>query len=383
MPDPTIAVVGAGALGAASAWHLARETSAQVRVLDRGRSHGATPQGAGLITPLVEHPEDVGLVQRSRTLYERLSGSTSFSLEATGGVLVHGPEHRRLVDRRARMWRAHGVETRAAKPDALAELPGCRGLSLDADERAHVSPADAWADPAAAVDAMLDEVRAAGGTVDLDARVDRVDGSGVHLASGERVPTDRTVLAAGVWTPALLDHAWRPPILAYRAQAVHLDHALDATPGPVVHDAPHDLYWRPSGAGALAGDGTDLAPHEVAREPEPDPDIGERLAARLAARCPTAAPVEAGEARAGYAAGTPDTRPLVGPAPGLEEVVLCTGANGFGFMRAPALGELAAQHALDRAPTLPARGGDPARFEDPPAEFPLAEGFSLDAPEDG
>lgn len=378
MPDPTIAVVGAGALGASAAWHLARETPAQVHVIDRDPSRGTTPRGAGLATPLVEHPEDVGLVQRSRTLYERLDAATRFSLEATGGLLVGGPEHRELLDRRSRMWRAHGVEVQAAGPDTLEDLPGCRELSLDGDERAYLSPADAWADPEAAVDAMLERVQAAGGTVELGTPVERVTARGVELADGERVPAERTVLAAGVWTPALLDHVWQPPIGAYRAQAVGLEHALDETPGPIVHDAAAGLYWRPTASGALAGDGTDLADHDVSSAPEPDEDLGERLAALFAQRCPTAAPVEPGQARAGYAAGTPDTRPLVGPLPGLDEVVLCTGANGFGFMRAPALGELAAHHALDRAPPLPAPATDPARFEDPPDAFPLREGFALD-----
>jgi glycine/D-amino acid oxidase-like deaminating enzyme len=379
VPDPTVAVVGAGALGAATAWQLTRVSDAQVRVLDPDPARGATPRGGGVLTPRVPEPADVGLVQRSLDAYRDLANrEQAFEVREAGGVIVEGPEHRERLDRLARVWRAHDVETRAGDADALADLPGCEGLSLDDDERGHVSPADAWADPEAGRQAMIDAARRAGATL-VEAPVRAAEPGGPLLADGEAVPAEVTVLAAGVWTPALVEGPWMPPVGAYRAQVCRLEHALEATPGPVVHDVPCGTYWRPAGPGAaLVGDGTDLDRHDPDAAPRPDGDLGDRLAARFAARCPPTAPAEPTTARAGFEAGTPDTDPLVGPVPGREDLVLCTGGNGYGFMRAPALGELAAADALGRDPPAPAPHARPDRFEDPPPEFALREGFALD-----
>jgi glycine/D-amino acid oxidase-like deaminating enzyme len=53
VPASTVAVVGAGALGAATAWQLTRASDAQVHVVDPDPARGATPRGGGVLTPRV------------------------------------------------------------------------------------------------------------------------------------------------------------------------------------------------------------------------------------------------------------------------------------------------------------------------------------------
>jgi sarcosine oxidase len=50
---------------------------------------------------------------------------------------------------------------------------------------------------------------------------------------------------------------------------------------------------------------------------------------------------------------TESSRPLVGPLPGAENVVLLAGFSGHGFKLAPAFGDIAADLALDGASEQP------------------------------
>lgn len=50
---------------------------------------------------------------------------------------------------------------------------------------------------------------------------------------------------------------------------------------------------------------------------------------------------------------TGSTRPLVGPLPGCDDIVLLAGFSGQGFKMSPAMGDLAADLALDGHTDLP------------------------------
>lgn len=379
MLDPELIVVGAGALGAATAWEAA-EAGADVLVLERGAPcSGTSPLGAGLVSRLIWRPDEIGLVDRSVDAFRRLDSviGDRFTYHETGSVTVVGPEHEREAERLLRVWRAHGIDVEPVETGRLDDVPGLAGLELTADETALVTDADGWAVTTDAVGAMLDRVEDAGGEIQAHTPVERVDDGGVHLEDGDRRRAGAVVVAAGVWTPELFDHGWRPPILAYRAQAAALQHGQPSTPGPCVHDVPNHTYWRPEGPGKLvAGDGTDLSEHATDREPTTDGRFAAELKGRVVDRWPGAGEAKLVRDWAGLAASTPDARPLVGAVPGLETVYLCAGANGFGFMRAPALGEAAAHAALDRDPPVAPTGMRPERFEDPPASFEMEEGFA-------
>lgn len=381
MDRHALVVVGQGALGAAAAWQAVELGVEDVLVLDRGAPcSGTSPRGVGLVNLLLEHPEDIGLVKRSIEAFERLDAAAgpSFTYHDTGGLLIVGADQADEAERRRRLWRAQAVDVRRVDPGDVRGLPGTEGLSLAADEHAYLSEGDGWTVTTDAVAAMLDRVEAAGGQLAPNTPVDRVDDGTVHLASGRRIEADAIVLAAGIWTPELIDHAWPVPVQAYRAQAVCLEHGQEATPGPCVHDAVTHAYWRPEGPGKLIiGDGTDLAPHDPEADPRTDPDLPNRLLERLVERWPAARGALLVRAWAGLEAGTPDARPLVGSVPGMDRVVLCTGGNGFGFMRSPALGEAAARIALGKAPPVPIQGARPERFDDPPERFEMREGFSF------
>jgi glycine/D-amino acid oxidase-like deaminating enzyme len=73
----------------------------------------------------------------------------------------------------------------------------------------------------------------------------------------------------------------------------------------------------------------------------------------------------------------------VGPHPDAEGLFLAVGDNGFGFMRSWAIGAVLAHTMVDGVLPVPVprdvvRRFDPARFwPEPPAAFPVVEGYSL------
>lgn len=377
-----LVVVGAGALGAATAWHATRLGARRVLLVDRdGVCSGTSARGAGLVTRLLWEPVDVGLVERSIDWFRDLEeeAGRDFHYNETGSLLIVGPEHEDVIDRVFRRWRAQAIRLKSVPPRQVPDIPGCEGLELDKSEQAFLTEDDGWCSTTAAVEAMVDRARANGAEVRTGQPVDRVSADGVGMADGERVEADAVVVAAGARSRELFEDGWRPPLNAFRAQAAELEHDA-GRPGPIVHDTPNRTYWRPAAPDRLVvGDGTDLSPHDTEEGAQADPDFAARVAERLADRWPATEGASEVDSWAGLEAATPDARPLLGPVPDREDVYLCTGGNGFGFMRSPALGEAVAHDVLGKGPPVPITSCRPSRFEaGVGTEFQMQEGFALD-----
>lgn len=376
-----VVVVGAGAMGAATAWHAAR-LGAEVLLLDRGRvCRGTSARGVGLVTRLLWEPPDIGLVEHSIDAFQQLDEQAGglFTYHDAGSLLIVGAEHEDEVAKVLRTWRAQAIDVRPVSPGDVPEIPGCGGLELDASEHAFFTERDGWCVTTDAVQAMVARARAHGAKVRTGTPVREAGDGVVHLAEGEAIEAGAVVVAAGVHSRQLVTGGWRPPLDAFRAQAAVLEHGgVDG--GPIVHDTPHRTYWRAEGEGrVMIGDGTDLSSHDPDAEASADRRFASMVAERLAARWPTTEPTREVRAWAGLEAATPDARPLVGRVPDREALYLCTGGNGFGFMRSPALGEGLAHEILSKGSPVPLHGCQPSRFEAGRGSgFSMQEGFALD-----
>lgn len=376
-----VLVVGAGAMGAATAWHAARLSSGDVLLVDKDQvCSGTSARGVGLVSRLLQEPHDIGLVERSRQWFGHLdeAASRSFDYHETGSLLILGPQHEDEVDRLMRVWRAQAIDVRSVAPDRVPEIPGCEGLKLDASEHGFFTEQEGWCVTSDAVQAMVAQARQHGAEVRTEASVDRVEEGRVRLASGESIEAEAIVIAAGVHSRQLIGEGWRPPLDAYRPQAAVLEHS-GASGGPIVHDAVKGTYWRSEGPGrVMIGNGTDLDSHDPDEPVAADPHFAPLVAERFTERWPEASEVREVRSWAGLEAATPDARPLVGAVPGQEQTYLCTGGNGFGFMRATALGEALAHQILGKGPPIALHGCHPSRFDaDVGTGFPMREGFSL------
>lgn len=374
-----LVVVGAGAMGAATAWHTAR-LGADVRLLEAETvCAGTSARGVGLVTRLLWEPPDVGLVDRSQRWFAELDGDEGFTYHDVGALLIVGPEHEDEVDQVFRTWRAQAIDVRPVAPADVPDIPGCAGLELAKAEHAFFTEEDGWCVTTDAVRAMVERARQRGASVETGCEVEQAGDGFVDLADGSRIEADAVVVAAGVHSRQLVPDGWRPPLDVYRPQAAVLEHGGPDT-GPIVHDTPNRTYWRAEGEGrVMVGDGTDMSSHDPDEQPSADRRFAPLVAERLADRWPAAADAREVRSWAGLEAATPDARPLVGQVPDREELYLCTGGNGFGFMRSPALGEGLAHEILSKGSPVPLHGCEPSRFEAGfGTGFEMGEGFALD-----
>lgn len=369
--DPSVAVIGAGAVGATAAFDLA-DRGADVTLYERREvAGGSSGRAAGVVYDAFAGAVDARIAKRSVSRFRSFSGGGSFEFSETPYVwLAHEGDERRaeLIREQVPRMREHGLDVSLYSASELAdEFPAIRADDVSI---AAVTPNAGHVDTTSYVELLVDRARAVGATVrtGVDARI-RIDPPRV-LADGEERSFDAVLVAAGAWTKRLLaDAGIAVPLKAYRVQALTTDAAPET---PMVYDATDGYYLRPHEAGLLAGDGTE--------EWETDPDEYEQgaddsfvatMRERLAHRIPDA-DHELTDAWAGVCVATPDRDPLLGA---IEDgLYVAAGWQGHGFMRAPGTAEAAVDAVLDGREI---ESFDPNRF-DGDEEFEIVEGMAID-----
>jgi sarcosine oxidase, subunit beta len=362
-PRPSVCVVGAGAVGLASALALARRGAGEVTVLEaRHVAAGSSGLSVGIVETQYVRPLDIELRVRSAALFDELERDHGLRVVRNGYLrLARSTEALGAFEQSVRVQRSLGV------PDACV---------LDREEVARLVPDMAVEDVAGGLfgprDGFLDGhlyctllaelagglgVRVLGGCELLGAQPRASGGWRLHTGRGE-LACDWVVDAAGPWAKrvaALL--GFDVPLSPQRHQAVvvHLPRELpyempsvmDYTPGT----GTPGLYFRHERPGQLiAGLHSEEALEPVA-DPDryahgADPEFLEAVAEKLAARLPSLAAARLAHGWAGLYPVSPDGLPQVGPIPGCSGAILAGGAGGSGIQLSPVLGELVADWIL-------------------------------------
>jgi glycine oxidase len=312
MSSPTslpIAVVGAGALGAATALALARAGKPVVLLDEAPLGRNASGVAAGMLAPAMESALDrvsagrFGLLRAARDLWPTFIETLGpTGLDQCGALLKATPE-----------------VTQGALERLLAQ--GARAQMIEAGVL--FTPEDWRIEPRLALAAMLDGLQRLGGQV-RGGRVDALTSEGLQLATGEALPAAAVVLACGFGgqhlAPAL------GVLTAIKGQVLRYPD-VEMTDGPILRGEAG--YVVPSRDGPVCG--ATMEPGVM------DLSIDEDVVARLQAQAARLAPHLAGarpQAGAGVRAATPDGLPLVGPA-GAPSVWLAAGARRDGWLLAP------------------------------------------------
>jgi len=373
-----IIVVGGGVVGASIAWHLARESTGEVTLLERDRlGCGTTWHSAGNITwkPLPDHDAQIIYALETIPRVEAESGRATGWLR-TGRTFVARSE-RSLADFAEfdRAARERGIAARWLEPDETRRLnplldpAAARGIWLN-PLSGRVNPADLTAAYAAAA-------RRAGARIVEQAEVVRLalaGGSvvGVETADG-RMAADLVVVAAGLWSRDLL--AGIGVALAQWA-CRHFYVIADVSPPPArdmpSFVAPDDLIYGREEVGRLLfgcfdEDAITLDPEEL---PQPFsftllPPLWDKLAPYLERAIALIPALERAGIRHfvnGPETFTPDGRPLIGRIAGVEGLILATALNSTGVTWSAMTGALVADLAAGRAPRFDAARYDPLRF---------------------
>ncbi|MDG9689283.1 FAD-dependent oxidoreductase [Streptomyces sp. Alain-F2R5] len=366
-----VVVVGAGAVGAACAFHAA-SAGLDVTVVDRGPvGAGTTSRGEGNVLLSDKEPgPELDLARLSRALWDEAGdelGAASFELEPKGGLVVAstGEGLAALGEFTARQARA-GV--RVERVDHVQELephiaPGIPG-------GVHY-PQDAQVQPVLAAAALLRAAVERGArtrTAEVAAAMTGRNGevTGVRTAAGETLPADAVVNAAGTWGGEVGRRLGAPVDVLPRRGFVLVTEPLPPMVRHKVYSADYVANVASSDAGletSCVVEGTrggtiliGASRERVGFDTTMNPAVVTRLAAQACRLFPFLRNTHLIRTYRGFRPYCPDHLPVVGPDPRAPGVVHACGHEGAGIGLAPATGALVTAHLLGR----PWRGADPA-----------------------
>jgi len=160
-------IIGAGIMGSATAYHLARRTYGRVVVLERdGVCSGSTALASGGVRHQYAHRIGIQLTQRSIVVYENFEAEFGVDPQFRQHgylILQQTAEERAVYARSAELQRSLGVDTRVLEPDDVrVAWPYLRTDDLVS---ATYSPRDGFADPYLATTAIAARARELGAEI--------------------------------------------------------------------------------------------------------------------------------------------------------------------------------------------------------------------------
>ncbi len=390
---PSVCVIGAGAVGLASALALARRGAREVSVLEaRHVAAGSSGLSVGIVETQYVRPLDIELRVRAMARFDALEREHGLRIVRNGYLrLAHDAGELTAFEDSVCVQRELGIaDARVLDRAGVARL--VPDMVLDGIAGGLYGPRDGFLDghlycELLAALAHAADIEILGGHALLDAAPDGRGGwrlwAGVRgtapgvpgqpvAASGPAAPgthrrelrCDYVVNAAGPWAAqvgALLGAPFALVPQRHQAVAVLLPHTLAYTMPSVMDYTPGagapGLYFRHERPGQLiAGLHDEEALAQVA-DPDryahgADPEFLETVAELFTARLPALAGARLAHGWAGLYPMSPDGLPQVGPAPGEPTVVLAAGAGGSGIQLSPALGELVADWILHGEPRV-------------------------------
>ena len=352
-------VLGAGGMGGAALYHLARRGA---RVLgleqftiphDRGSSHGISR-----IIRLAywEHPDYVPLVRRAYDLWRDLERTIGEPLLTVTGSIDGGRPGGRSIEGALEACRVHGLEHERLDAAGLARrFPGYR---LPPDHVAVFQPDGGFLHAERCVVAHVAAARARGATVHTGEQVTgwTAAGGSVRVTTAHRVyEAGRLVIAAGAWLPRLLPSV--APAITVERQVVMWTRPLrpdlfTADRFPVFYiDTPHGAFY---GFPEDPSRGFKIGKYHHRRQAT-DPEAVDR----------TCSPEDEATLRDGIVhyfpdangptastsvclfSNTPDEHFVIDRVPAHPEVVVAGGFSGHGFKFCSVVGEMVADLVLD------------------------------------
>lgn len=346
-------VIGGGVIGASTAYHLVRE-GVRTLLVDRGDVGRATDAGAGILSTATntDDPDPIERFEALAAAYypvliehlrEDGAGDTGYGQCGSLTVAVDEDEvaHFHQVMTGQRRWRAakdHGyAEVSAAEAKALfpplAQVKGAihcgRGARVDGR-------------------LLAGALLRAAGQRGLEIRhapvedliVERGAIAGIRSA-GERIACRHAVIAAGAWSKQLgrrLDI--EIPVEPQRGQIIHLGlPGVDTSAWPIVlaFRGHYMVPWDDGrvAVGATRETGSGFSPHATAA------GVIQVLAEALRV-APGLAEATVREIRVGLRPASRDGLPILGPVPGIANLLLATGHGAIGLQLGPYSGKVVA-----------------------------------------
>lgn len=349
--DARVVVIGAGIMGLAVAYNLARLGVERIVVLDASYlCGGASGRNGGGVRAQWSSETNIRLMRRSIALCEEFATKMRINVwfrQAGYLFLAHSEERARQLADSTALQAEHGLPTRMLEPADVKKL--VPELDVSRLVAASYNEDDGVVFPWPFVWGYARECQRLGVDLHTHTRVIDVctEGTRVSAVVTDRgtIRTPQVICAAGAWSPEITrmvgvelpSHPHRHEICSTEPLKPFLK--------PFIGDLATGLYVSQSMRGELVGGISNAHVPSGA-------DQGSSLRfLALYARALTEAMPGLGAVRvlrqwSGCYDITPDGNPLVGLVDEVDGLVLTSGFMGHGFMMAPIMGELIARHLL-------------------------------------
>lgn len=348
-----VVIVGGGIMGLSIAYHLAKNHGiTDTVVLDKGYlCGGASGRNGGGVRAQFGSEENILLMRESIRMCRDFAAEMKINVWFRQGgylFLARTDEARKRLEASVKIQNDCGLGTKLLEPKEARRVVA--ELDTDGILCASYNPDDGVVFPWPFVWGYAECASALG--VDI-ATFTEVTGFRTHgrrieavITSRGEIRTNRVVNACGAWSPnvaALLGVSL--PNRPHRHEICSTE-PLKPWLDPLVADLSDGLYFSQSMRGEIVGG---ISNHDV---PE-GLDMGSShrflaLYARALTRTvPVLGRVKVLRQWAGCYDLTPDANPIVGPVDEVDEFYQASGFMGHGFMMAPVMGKLLAEHIAE------------------------------------
>jgi len=365
-------ILGAGVMGASIAFHLAQRKAGSIAILDKDHvGAGGSSRSSALIRMHYSFPPEVQLALVSLEIFQhwREIVGEEGAFRKTGFVRIVHPNETERLKQNVEMQRSVGAVVDLIDRRQLQELEP--DWNVNEIELAAYEPDSGYGDGNVVASDFLNRAREMGAvylskTPATEFLLHNGCICGVRTVAGE-IHAPVVIAATGPWTRPLIKNAgFDPPIETEYHQVAILKNAPDMRPGGCACiDSVTATYFRSDGGDKfLVGDFYGQRPVDPDNFPQRASETElEEIIERASRRVPKLENAEVMRGVTGVYDMTPDSRPMLGPVPGIEGLHLCAGFSGMGFKISPAIGLVMAELVLDgKATTVDISAFRPERF---------------------
>jgi 4-methylaminobutanoate oxidase (formaldehyde-forming) len=364
-----IVIIGGGIAGASLAYHLALLGQPGVVLLDKGElTSGSTWHAAGLVTQFHTSLTLMRMRKYSLELYRQLQiENPATGWRQVGSLRVASSRDQfKFLQRQVGMARAIGLDVEIISPvEALHIFPE---MSPDELYGAIYLPGDGYLDPSGVTLELARRARQQGVATYTGVRVTglsrsvRGEVTGVVTEQGE-IAAPRVVNAAGMWARQV---GQMVGVNLPMTPLVHQHLTTRAIPGhelprdtPCLRDPENLVYLREEVGGFLIGGferepvtwSVDGVPWDFTQKLlAPDWELFTPIMEGAIRRVPALEQAELMHLVNGPEAITPDSRPLLGPVPGVPGFWVAAGLSHTGFGAGGAIGNIMAEWMMNGEP---------------------------------
>ena len=349
-----VVIIGGGAVGASTAYHLAQRGQRNVLVLERDAlAAGSTGRSVGGIRAQFATEANVEIMRYSIAMFERFAEEfgVDIGFHQVGYLfLLDTPELVEAFGRNVQMQRRFGFDVLELSPEEARDrlLPQ---LNVDGILGTTWCAREGYADPTSATNGFANRARDLGATVRVGVTVTgiRVEGDRIRAVetSDGTVETEVVVCAAGAWSGQVAAMAGSElPITGWRQQ-VFFTGPFDGLPErlPLTIDFSAHQAIRREGRRIM------LYKTNLAEPPGLSTHVDERwletMIPAMVHRWPTLEQATFETGWAGLYDRSPDDNAVVGEMAGPSRFLYATGFSGHGFMQSPGVGRAIAELILD------------------------------------